>query len=264
MTPEAEFNLGGVVKEQLLELQEFTLLLWRGFRNIFQRPFYFDDTLRQMDVIGVGSLPIVILTGFFTGAVMALQLSATLAAYGQVERTGELVAISLVRELGPVLASLMVAGRNASGMASELGSMVVTEQIDAMRALGTDPIKKLVTPRLVATLIMNFFLAIIADSFGVIGGWIYAVLGIGLDSRQFWSSAFYALDFRDLVQGLTKPVVFGIIVAAVGCYFGLRARGGTEGVGRAPTQAVVAASLLIIMSDFVISRVLITFIGQLH
>ena len=252
----------GFIKEQLLALQEFVELLARAFQNIFRRPFYYDDILLQMDTIGVGSLPIVILTGFFTGAVMALQLSSTLAQYGQIERTGDLVAISLVRELGPVLSSLMVAGRNASGMASELGSMVVTEQIDAMRALGTDPLKKLVTPRLVATMVMNFFLTIVADICGVFGGFVYAVLAIGLDARQYWSSAFYALDFHDLVQGLLKPVIFGIIVALVGCYYGLKARGGTQGVGLATTQSVVAASLLVIMSDFVISRVVITFLGH--
>ncbi len=254
--------VAGWIKDQLLSLQDFTLLLARAFQNIFRRPFYYDDVLQQMDTIGVGSLPIVMLTGFFTGAVMALQLSATLAQYGQIERTGDLVSISLVRELGPVLSSLMVAGRNASGMASELGSMLVTEQLDAMRALGTDPMKKLVTPRLLATMIMNFFLTIVADICGIFGGFVYAVLAIGLDARQYWSSAFYALDFHDLVQGLTKPVFFGIIVALVGCYYGLKARGGTQGVGRATTQSVVTASLLVIVSDFVISRLLITFLGH--
>ena len=145
-----------------------------AIRNIFRRPHYSDDIFIQMDQIGVGSLPIVILTGFFSGAVMALQMSRALAHYGQVGRTGQIVAITLVRELGPVLTALLVAGRNSSGIASELGSMKVTEQIDAMRALGTDPIQKLVTPRMIATAVVLPLLTIIADFVGMFGGFIIA------------------------------------------------------------------------------------------
>lgn len=256
-----EWGLMHWAKRQVLELQNFSLLAGAAFGNIFARPFYGGDTLLQMDGIGVGSLPIVILTGFFTGAVMALQLSNTLATYGQIERTGQLVALSLVRELGPVLTGLMVAARNSSGMASELGSMVVTEQVDAMRALGTDPTKKLVTPRLLATLAMTFCLTILADLTGLIGGFLYAVLSLGLDARQYWYTAMQALAATDISQGLIKPAIFGIIVALVGCYYGMSARGGTRGVGRATTQSVVAASVLIILSDFLISRVLISIFG---
>lgn len=253
-------RLGNYIKERLLAIQEFSLMTGGAFRNIALRPFYLSDTFLQMDTIGVGSLPIVVLTGFFTGAVMALQLSATLTQYGQITRTGELVTISLVRELGPVLGALMVAGRNAAGMASELGSMTVTEQIDAMRALGTDPMKKLVTPRLLATVIMLFFLTVIEDVCGVTGGFVYAVGVIRLDASQYWYSAYHSLIFGDLVQGLLKPIVFGIIIALIGCFFGLNARGGTQGVGRATTQAVVAASVLVIVSDFLVSRILQFFI----
>ncbi|MGH9480861.1 MAG: MlaE family ABC transporter permease [Terriglobales bacterium] len=242
-------------------LGAFSLLAGKAFRNVFARPFYGGDTLLQMDAIGVGSLPIVILTGFFTGAVMALQLADTLNTYGQIARTGQLVALSLVRELGPVLTGLMVAGRNAAGMASELGSMVVTEQVDAMRALGTDPVKKLVTPRLLATVVMLFFLVIIADLCGLVGGFLYAVLSLGLDARQYWYTAIQALQATDLTQGLIKPLVFGVIVALVGCYYGMSARGGTRGVGRATTTSVVVASVLIILCDFLISRVIIGFLG---
>lgn len=255
------WTLTGWIKDQLLGLQQYSLLTGQAFANLVSRPFYVGDMLMQMDTIGVGSLPIVVLTGFFTGAVMALQLAATLAEYGQTDRTGQLVAISLVRELGPVLTGLMVAGRNAAGMASELGSMVVTEQVDAMRALGTDPVRKLVTPRLFATVVMLFFLSILADTCGMVGGAMYAVLALRLDAHQYWSSAIQNLVFGDIVQGLTKPIIFGIIVASVGCYYGMSARGGTRGVGRATTQSVVAASVLIIISDFLISRVLIGMLG---
>ncbi|MGH9466605.1 MAG: MlaE family ABC transporter permease [Terriglobales bacterium] len=233
-----------------------------AFRNLFARPFYGGDVVLQMDSIGVGSLPIVILTGFFTGAVMSLQLASTLSQYGQIQRTGSLVALSLVRELGPVLIGLMVAGRNAAGMASELGSMTVTEQVDAMRALGTDPIKKLVTPRLLATIVMMFFLVILADFCGLLGGFVYAITALGLNARLYWYSALHALAGPDLAQGLIKPVVFGIVVGIVGCYYGMTAREGTRGVGRATTTAVVSSSILIILLDFLISRVLIGILGS--
>ena len=258
---EVQWGFIGWLKGQLEGLQAYSLLTGRTFRNVLARPFYGGDTMLQMDSIGVGSLPIVLMTGFFTGAVMALQLSATLAQYGQIQRTGQLVALSIVRELGPVLTGLMVAARNAAGMASELGSMVVTEQVDAMRALGTDPVKKLATPRLLATISMTFSLTIVADLCGLIGGYLYAILALRLDGRQYWYTAMQALGATDMAQGLLKPVVFGIIIATVACYFGMSARGGTRGVGRATTQAVVSASVLIILTDFLLSRVLIGFFG---
>jgi phospholipid/cholesterol/gamma-HCH transport system permease protein len=156
-----------LLKEPVLAVQEFFLLAGKALKNVFRSPHYHDDIALQMDIIGVGSLPIAVLTGFFSGAVMALQMSRALSQYGQVGKTGTLVSLTLVRELGPVLTALMVAGRNSSGMASELGSMKVTEQIDAMRALGTDPIQKLVTPRLIATCTMLPLLTIIADFVGI-------------------------------------------------------------------------------------------------
>src|SRR5215472_10075933 len=163
-------------KGMVLSLQDYAVLAVHSLGNLFRPPRYFADTMQQADVIGVGSLPIVVLTGFFTGAVLALQTSDTLQKFGSLALTGQLVSFSMVRELGPVLTGLMVAGRNASGMASELGSMKVTEQIDAMRALGTDPSKKLVTPRVVSTVVMLFFLTIISDLVGLFGGYLYSVL----------------------------------------------------------------------------------------
>src|SRR5919108_1206959 len=245
-----------VVKSNVLAVQEYAVLAGRSVSNVFRRPRYIGDTLQQADSIGVGSLPIVILTGFFTGAVLALQSSATLSKFGSLALTGQLVSLSMVRELGPVLTSLMVAGRNASGMASELGSMKVTEQIDAMRALGTDPTKKLVTPRLIATVIMMFFLTIISDLFGVFCGFLVAHFMLQLDPKQYWNTTYQSLGHEDVEMGLIKPLVFGFIIATVGCYYGLSARGGTQGVGRATTQAVVAASVLILVADFFITRLL--------
>lgn len=249
--------LNDFAKQQVLAVQEFTLLSSRALQNIFQSPHYVPDTIRQMDRIGFGSLPIVVLTGFFTGAVLALQMSKTLTTFGETSLTGQLVMLSLVRELGPVLTSLMVAGRNSSGIASELGSMVVSEQIDAMRALGTDPSKKLVTPRLIATIVMLPMLTIISDFVGLLGGFATSFFIIRLNPSQYWYSAYQALEFEDIFQGLLKPFVFAFIVALVGCYYGLTTRGGTEGVGRATTQAVVAASVLILVCDFFLTKILL-------
>lgn len=243
-----------LLKAPVLAAQDFFLLTGKAFRNIFRTPHYGDDVALQMDSIGVGSLPIVVLTGFFSGAVMALQMSRALAQYGQVGRTGMVVSITLVRELGPVLTSLMMAGRNSSGIASELGSMKVTEQIDAMRALGTDPVQKLVTPRLTATMVMLPLLTVIADFVGIVGGGLISVLFLNLPLRQYWNSAWTALELRDVFQGLLKPLVYAVIVSMIGCYYGLRTTGGTQGVGRSTTQAVVAATVLIFILDLLITK----------
>src|SRR5947199_3920283 len=250
-----------MVKGNVLAVQDYSVLAGRALKNVFRKPRYVADTLQQADLIGVGSLPIVVLTGFFTGAVLALQSSATLIKFGSLSLTGQLVSLSMVRELGPVLTSLMVAGRNASGMASELGSMKVTEQIDAMRALGTDPTTKLVTPRVVSSVVMLFFLTIISDACGLAGGGAVSSLMFGVDWHQYWSSAWQTLVFRDVFTGLLKPVLFGFIIATVGCYYGLSARGGTQGVGRATTQAVVASSVLIIAVDFFATRLILSVFG---
>ena len=247
-----------LLKEPVLAAQDFYVLAGRAFRNILRRPHYWDDVAIQMDSIGVGSLPIVALTGFFSGAVMALQMSRALAQYGQVGKTGTLVSLTLARELGPVLTALMVAGRNSSGIASELGSMKVTEQIDAMRALGTDPVQKLVTPRLLATGVMLPLLTIIADFVGMIGGYIIAQLYLGLSSRLYWSSVWRALEWNDVVQGLLKPLIFAVVISLIGCYYGLRTTGGTQGVGRSTTQAVVAATVLIFILDLLVTKIFVS------
>ena len=190
---------------------------------------------------------------------MALHSAKSLKSFGAVNLTGQLVALSLVRELGPVLTALMVAGRVGSGIASQLGSMVVTEQIDAMRALGTDPTKKLVTPRMIATTAMLPLLTVVADFFGLIGGWLVSFYTLRLNTSLYWNTALRSLAYNDLLEGLLKPVVFGFIIGMVGCYFGLRTTGGTRGVGRATTQAVVMASILVIVSDFFLSKLVLEF-----
>ena len=246
------------LKGPVIAVQEFFTLAARAVLNIFRSPHYGDDIALQMDNIGVGSLSIVALTGLFSGAVMALQMSRVLSQYGQLSKTGTAVAITLVRELGPDLTALMVAGRNASGMASEIGSMKVTEQIDAMRALGTDPIQKLVTPRLIATCVMLPILTVLADFLGIFAGWVISNVFLGLPTRLYWSSAWHSLEWNDLTQGLLKPFVFAIVISLIGCYYGLKASGGTQGVGRATTQAMVTASWMIFVLTYFIAQIFVS------
>ena len=243
-----------LLKAPILSVQEFYALSGRAIRNVVRRPHYVDDIFLQMDVIGFGSLPIVVLTGFFSGAVMALQMAKALSQYGAVGKTAEVVAISLVRELGPVLTALMVAGRNSSGMASELGSMKVTEQIDAMRALGTDPVKKLVTPRLIATSFVLPLLTIIADFLGLFGGFVIAYTLLQMTPAHYWNSAWQSIEYSDIFQGLIKPFAFAFVISLVGCFYGTQTAGGTQGVGRSTTRAVVMASVWIFILDFFITR----------
>jgi phospholipid/cholesterol/gamma-HCH transport system permease protein len=250
------------VKERVLAVQEYSVLAGQAVANLFRRPLYVADMLMQADFIGFGSLPIVVLTGLSIGAVLALQTSSTLQQFGSISLTGQLVSFSMIKEIGPVLTSLMLAGRAATGMASELGSMKVTEQIDAMRALGTDPIKKLVTPRVISTVVMLFFLSIISDLCGLFGGFVVAVSLLGLTTRQYWTSTYQELRFADVFQGGIKPFFFGFIIATIGCYYGFSTKGGTQGVGRSTTQAMVAASVLILIVDFFLTRFLIGIFGR--
>jgi phospholipid/cholesterol/gamma-HCH transport system permease protein len=239
------------------EIQSYTLLSSRAIANLFSRPIYGREIVMQMDRIGVGSLTIVLLTGFFTGAVLAIQAEATMRSYGAVGITGRLVSLTLIRELGPVLAALMIAGRIGSGIASELGSMVVSEQISAMRALGTDPTRRLVTPRMIAMILMLPFLTISCDAMGMIGGWIIATYKLLISSNQYWSEARNALQLSDVLGTLVKPLVFGFIISMTGCYIGLRTYGGTAGVGKSTTQAVVSASILVIAADFFLNNLIL-------
>jgi phospholipid/cholesterol/gamma-HCH transport system permease protein len=239
------------------EVQSYTLLSCRAVANLFSRPIYAREVLMQMDRIGVGSLTIILLTGFFTGAVLAIQSEGALRRYGAVGLTGQLVALTLIRELGPVLSALMLAGRIGSGIASELGSMVVSEQISAMRALGTDPTRKLVTPRMIATVMTLPLLTINCDAMGMLGGWTIASYKLLISSSQYWTDAMNALQPSDVLGTLLKPIFFGFIIAMTGCYVGLRTYGGTEGVGKSTTHAVVSASILVIAVDFFLNNLII-------
>jgi phospholipid/cholesterol/gamma-HCH transport system permease protein len=246
--------LTDAIKSLLASVQDYSQIAARALTNVATGPHYFQDTLDQMDDIGVGSLPIVLMSGFFIGAVMVLQTGAQFTRFGETALTGDVVSIALVRELGPTLTGILVAGRVASGIASELGSMVVTEQVDAMRAMGTDPSRKLVTPRVVATMLMVPLLTALNDFIGLLGGCVASIFSLRLDAVEFWTRSINALDFADIMQGMSKPIVYGFILSTVGCYKGLTVRGGTQGVGRATTQAVVVASVLIIAADLFLTK----------
>lgn len=250
-------------KSMVAGVQSYADLAFRSLTNLMTGPRYFQDALAQMDNIGVGSLPIILLSGFFIGAVMVLQTGSQFVRFGQTSLTGDVVSLALVRELGPAITGLLVAGRCASGMASELGSMLVTEQVDAMRAMGTDPSRKLVTPRVLATVLTFPLLVALADFFGLLGGCVASVFSLRLDAVEFWRRSVNVLEFADLMQGFAKALVFGFILSTVGCYKGLAVRGGTQGVGRATTQAVVVASVLIIVADTFLTKLSLYFANKL-
>lgn len=246
------------VKKALLEVQEYVRLCMAAIKGVATPPYYRHDIIEQFEAIGIGSLTVVLLTGFFTGAVLALNTGITLDQFGARSFVGRLISASMIKELGPVLTGLMLAGRVGSGIAAELGSMVVTDQINALRALGTDPVRKLVVPRLLAGFVMTPVLTIIADGVGIVGGWIIAVFQLRVASSLYWSSIVDGLYLEDAWMGLIKPFFLGFIIVTIGCHVGLSAKGGTQGVGRATTNAVVASSVAVIAVDFFLTRLLIT------
>ncbi len=245
------------VKRALFEVQEFVLLSAAATRATFTRPFYARDLVAQLDAIGVGSLTVVVLTGLFTGAVLALQIGLTLDQFGARELVGGLVSSIMVKELGPVLTALMIAGRVGSGIAAEIGSMGVTEQLNALRALGTDPVRKLVVPRVLAGVLMVPLLTVVADCVGILGGGVIAVWELRATASMYSTAVFDSLLFEDVWMGLIKPFVLGFVIVTIGCHVGLQARGGTQGVGRATTKAVVAGSVAVLAVDYFATKLLV-------
>jgi phospholipid/cholesterol/gamma-HCH transport system permease protein len=248
------------LKRQVLEVQEYVRLCAAFFHGVVTRPFYRYDLVEQLDAIGWASLTVVLLTGFFTGAVLALQSGLTLDQFGARPVVGRLVSASMIKELGPVLTGLMLTGRVGSGIAAELGSMVVTDQINALRALGTDPIRKLVVPRVLSGLFMAPILTVVADFVGMVGGWMVARFQLQVASGLYWSSVEQGLYVQDVWMGIIKPFVLGFVIVTIACHVGLRTTGGTQGVGKSTTVAVVAGSVAVIAVDFFVTRVLISLI----
>ena len=246
------------IKAALLEVQEYARLTGATIRAMFTRPVYVRDIVEQFEAIGIGSLTVILLTGFFTGAALALQSGQTLDQFGARSLVGRLVSASMIKELGPVLTGLMLAGRVGSGIAAELGSMMVTDQINALRALGTDPVRKLVVPRVLAGFFMAPILTIASDASALTGGWLIAVFSLHVSGNVYWQSVTDALYLGDAWMGLIKPFVLGFVVTTIGCHVGLRTRGGTQGVGRSTTNAVVVASVAVIAVDFFLTPLLIS------
>lgn len=246
------------IKSGLLEVQEYVRLVGQVFRYLVTPPIYGRDIVEQFDAIGVGSLTVVLLTGLFTGAVLALQTGMTLDQFGARSVVGRLVSASMVKELGPVLTALIVTGRVGSGIAAELGSMMVTDQIAALRALGTDPIRKLVVPRVLAGVVMLPVLTVISDFVGIVGAWVITVTQLRVASSVYWNSVVDGLYIQDVWMGLIKPVFLGFAIVSIACHVGMRTSGGTQGVGRATTHAVVAGSVALLAVDFFLTKLLIS------
>lgn len=255
-------SLSRPVKSALLGVQNISILVGRTFAAFVRPPLYWRDTFVQMDVLGVQSLVIVTLTGIFTGMVLALQSAVQLSKFGASLFVGQLVGASVIRELGPVLTALMVSGRVGSGIAAELGSMRVNEQIDALEAMGTDPVKKLVKPRVLAGILMMPVLTIATDFIAIIGGQLISWLMLHQSSSTYWNAVWSGLYITDLITGLAKPLMFGFVITMVACYRGLNTTGGTEGVGRATTQAVVVSSVLVLATDFFLTKLFIEVFGH--
>ena len=244
-------------KDAVLEVQEYVRLLAAVARALVTPPIYYRDIIEQFDSIGIGSLTVVLLAGLFTGMVLALNSGFTLDQFGARSMVGRLVSASMVKELGPVLTGLMVSGRVGSGIAAELGSMLVTDQIAALRALGTDPIRKLVLPRVLAGLLMVPLLTALATGIGMVGGWIVTVLQFHVASSVYWTSVTQGLYMQDVWMGVIKPFFLGFTIVTIGCHVGLRTTGGTQGVGNSTKLAVVASSVAVIAVDFMVTKVLI-------
>lgn len=243
-----------VAKKGILLVGQVSLLAIKGFMGIFIPPFNLKLVLREIDNFGAGSIFLVDLIALFTGMVMALQTIYGLRMYGAEIYVGSVVSLTLVRELGPVMASIMVGARVGSGIAAEIGAMQVTEQIDAMRALGASPIKKLVSPKILAGMITLPLLTVTADIVGIFGGMVIALFELEIDRTFYIDSVLTTITISDLVSGIGKTVIFGVLVAVIGCYFGLRTMGGTTGVGRSTTNTVVTVSILILISDFFLTK----------
>ncbi|MBW2713114.1 MAG: ABC transporter permease [Deltaproteobacteria bacterium] len=247
-------HLGEWAIEQVLGVGVFALMALRTFRALFAPRFPWPELWQQWYAIAIQSLPIVGVTALFTGMVLALQSAEALSRFGAKPYVGSLVSLSVVRELGPVLTALMVAGRIGAGIAAEIGSMRVTEQVDAIRAMGADPLQKLVVPRMLAATSALPLLAIVAIFLGVIGGGVISSSQLHLTPNFYLQTVTTTVTVEDLLSGLSKTFFFGWIIAMVGCHAGLTAQGGTEGVGKATTRSVVVGSISIFIADFFLTK----------
>jgi phospholipid/cholesterol/gamma-HCH transport system permease protein len=241
----------------LLQLGSIGVLTRDFFRYLVRRPFETDLFVEQLDSIGVRSLNIVNLTAIFTGMVLSLQLGTFLTRFGAKIYVGRIMGLTLFREMGPVLTALMIGGRVGAGISAELGSMQVTDQIDAIRSLAANPIKKLVVPRVLAAIVILPILTLLADAIGLFGGLVIGVTQLGVEGAFFYNSVMRNLDLGDILTGLIKAILFGYLIATIACFSGLNASGGADGVGRATTKAVVTAAISVLVADFFMTKLFI-------
>ncbi len=244
--------------EQVGEVTELTL---RTFRALVRRPLELSSTFQQLDALGVRSMGIVAVTSIFVGMVMTIQFAFSLQRFGALEYIPRVVVLSFCRELAPTLTAVFVGGRIGSGMAAELGAMNVTEQVDAIRALGADPAKKLVLPRVLAAIIVMPLVSIYALAMGTLGAIFICAVQFDIKPSLFLSSSLEATRLGDFFSGIAKTPFFGFLIAIIGCHYGLRTRGGTEGVGLSTTKTVVAVSIAILIADLLLTKLLIVFMS---
>jgi len=245
--------IGAIIERPLQGVGRIILLLYATLRGMLRPPFEIRNIVRQMLEIGVNSLPVVLITAVFTGMVLALQSYTGFKRFGAEGLVGTVVALSMTRELGPVLSALIVTGRAGAAMAAELGSMRVTEQIDALEAMATNPVKYLVVPRFLSGMIMLPALAVVTNIVGIIGGYMVSVVLLGTNATSYLRATWNFLQFQDIYSGLIKACFFGAAFTLISCYKGFYTKGGAEGVGRATTGAVVISSMTILISDYFLS-----------
>ncbi len=249
------------IRKWISDLQDLYFLSFHGITGLAKKPFYLRDLIEQMDYAGAGSFSIVLLVSLFLGMALSLQLSAELSSFGLKMYTGNIVGISIIREIGPVVTALVFAGRVGSGMASELGSMILGHQVDTLRVFGVDPVKKLVTPRIFSSILMLPVLTVIGDAVSILGGYFIAVYVSHQSGTVYWSSIRQVFNFENVFSGFIKPFIFGYIIASVSCHMGLSTKGGAIGLRRTTTRAVVVSFILIIVADFVLTRILLYVLG---
>lgn len=245
------------VEERINNLGAYGYMMLAVLKDLFKRGPNTPELVKQIVLLGERSIPIVFLTAVFTGMVLAIQTAYGLQRFGAKFYVGNIVSLSLVRELGPVLTAIMLCGRTGAGIAAEIGSMVVTEQVDAIRALGADPIRKLVSPRILAAVISVPLLTALADIFGILGGAAIAIWELEIGAHHYYRSVVNFVTLQDVFDGLIKSFFFGLLYSSIACFKGLQCRGGTEGVGHTTTEAVVIGSVVILISDFFLTKALI-------
>jgi phospholipid/cholesterol/gamma-HCH transport system permease protein len=250
------------IKDNITRLQDFYLLSIRALFGIFRRPYYFRETVEQMDYMGTGSFFIVFLVSLFVGMALSLQISAELGALGLKMYTGKIVGVAIIREIGPVAIALVFAGRVGSGMASEIGSMVLGHQVDILRVHGVNPIKKLVTPKVISAVLMLPALTVIGDAVSLVGGYYISVFVSHQSGFFYWSQIREIMDVNNIVSGVTKPFIFGYVITCISCYTGLSTKGGARGLREATTKAVVVSMIMIIVIDFMLTRILLYVFGM--